>query len=131
MSGALQFTEAFAAIGASQFTATVGFYRTLFARDPDEFIGGSYVAFRMPGLHLGIFEPRQDNRPEFINSADLRGGLSLVLRVPDLDLAHKQLETLTPARPPRPIQSTKHGREFFAYDPEGNRLIVVESPPTH
>jgi len=131
MSGALQFTEAFTAIGASQFTATVDFYRTLFGREPDEFIGGRYVAFRMTGLHLGIFEPRLDNRPEFINSADLRGRLSLVLRVPDLDLARRQLASLTPARPPSPIQSTKHGREFFAYDPEGNRLIVVESPTTH
>jgi hypothetical protein len=45
------------------------------------------VGFRLPGLHLGIFAPRESNRTHFANPADLRGGLSLVLRVPDVDQA--------------------------------------------
>lgn len=122
----VEFTEAFAAIGANDFPATVDFYRTLFAREPDERVRDVYVGFRLPGLHLGIFAPRAENRPDFANPSDLRGSLSLVLRVPDVDRARKKLEALNPARPPGPIQPGSHGREFYAYDPEGNRLIVVE-----
>lgn len=122
----IQYTEVFATIGANDFSATVDFYRALFAREPDEKVRDIYVAFRLPGLHLGIFDPRESDRQHFENPSYLRGGLSLVIRVPDVDRARTELESLNTARPPGPIQPTRHGREFYGYDPEGNRLIVVE-----
>lgn len=123
-----RFTEVFAAIGANDYPATVNFYRTLFGREPDERVRATYVAFRLPGLHLGIFEPRPQNRPDFANPAESQGhgSLNLVLSVPDADQARSALAALNPARPPGLIQPTRDGREFYAYDPEGNRLIVVE-----
>ena len=124
------FTEVFAAIGANDFPATVAFYRALFGREPDERIRDIYVAFRLPGLHLGLFAPRESNRSHFENPAGLRGGLSLVMRVPDVDQARAELAALNPVRPPGEIQPTSHGREFYAYDPEGNRIIVVERTAT-
>lgn len=123
------YTEVFAAIGANDYPATVAFYGALFGREPDERIRDIYVAFRLPGLHLGIFAPRASNRPDFANPADLRGGLSLVMRVPDVDQARAAVSALNATHPPGPIQPTNHGREFYAYDPEGNRIIVVEHTP--
>jgi predicted enzyme related to lactoylglutathione lyase len=119
-------TEVFAAIGANDYSATVDFYRRLFGREPDERSRDIYVAFHLPGLHLGIFEPRASNRPEFLNPADGHSSLNLVLRVPHVEQARTELAALNPVRPPGPIQPTNYGREFYAYDPEGNRLIVVE-----
>lgn len=126
---AIAYTEAFIAIGASDFPAVVDFYRRLFGREPDERIRDVYAAFRPPGLHLGIFAPNGANRSEFANPPGVGGGLSLVLGVADVDRARQELAALNPLRPPGPIESTRHGREFYAYDPDGNRVIVVERPP--
>lgn len=122
----LQYIEAFAAIGANDYAATVDFYRKVLDREPDERIRDIYVAFHLPGLRLGIFEPRTSNRPEFVNPPDGRSSLNLVLRVPNVDQARAVLAILNPARPPEEIRQTNHGRECYAYDPEGNRLILVE-----
>jgi hypothetical protein len=50
--------------------------------------------------------------------------------VPDVDQARTELEALNPSRRPGPIQPTSHGRESYAYDPEGNRIVVVERTAT-
>jgi catechol 2,3-dioxygenase-like lactoylglutathione lyase family enzyme len=122
----LEYTEAFAAIGANHYAETVDFYRAVFGREPDERIRDIYVAFHLPGLKLGIFEPRAENRPEFENPTDAHSSLNLVLRVPSVERARAELAARRPRRPPGEICDTNHGREFYAYDPEGNRLILVE-----
>ena len=127
---AVEYTDVFAAIGAAHFAATVDFYRKLFNREPDERIGDIYVAFRLPGLHLGIFEPSAQNRQEFENHVDLHSGLNLVLQVPTAEKARAELQALHGLHESGEIRETKHGREFCAYDPEGNRLIVVERNST-
>jgi predicted enzyme related to lactoylglutathione lyase len=122
---AIDFAEAWAAIGAEEFAATVDFYSALFGREPDSRIRDIYVEFRLPQLRLGIFRPRQGHEAEFRNSPEKSSGLNLVLRVKDLDLALSQWTHLG-APPPDKITPITGGREAYAYDPCGNRILLVE-----
>jgi hypothetical protein len=122
---AIELTEIFAAIGTEQFDAVVAFYTALFGRAPDERIRDVYVAFRLPGLHLGIFRPREATAADFRNRPDRCGGLSLVLQVPRLEPAMAELTRLG-SPPAGPVVTASHGREVYVHDPDGNRLILVE-----
>lgn len=113
-------TGAFAAIGAEAFERSVAFYEALLGRVPDERIGDGYAAFHLPGLRLGIFRPRATGVEEFRGAA---GGLSLVMPVEDVEQAAAEIDRLGGTSSP-PFD-TPHGREAYAYDPDGNRLILV------
>jgi len=125
---AIDFAEAWIAIGAEEFAATVDFYCALFGREPDSRIREVYVEFRLPRLRLGIFQPRQGHEAEFRNSPGKSSGLNLVLRVKDLDLALSQWTHLG-APPPDKIIPITGGREAYVYDPSGNRILLVEMNP--
>lgn len=83
-----------------------------------------YAEFQLPGLRLGIFKPRADQVDQF--SAASSGGMSLCLEVVDLEGAIAHLTALGYA-PPEPMLTASHGREVYAYDPDGNRLILHQS----
>ncbi|WP_337175665.1 VOC family protein [Paludisphaera sp.] len=120
----IDFTGAFAAIGAEDFARAVAFYGALFGREPDERIRDSYAAFHLPALRLAIFRPRAGGADDFRNPSDRRTALNLVLEVPDLGRAVAEIERLGGTVAP-PFDAP-HGREAYAYDPDGNRLILVE-----
>ncbi|MGF1569497.1 MAG: VOC family protein [Nodosilinea sp.] len=101
--------------------ALVTFYEALLGQGTDVLIPSCYAEFRLTGLRLGIFKPRPDHTNEF--QAATSGGMSLCWDVEDLEDAIATLTHLGHP-PPGPILSASHGREVYAYDPDGNRLIL-------
>jgi hypothetical protein len=103
------------------------FYRALFIQDPAIDIPNVYAEFVLPGMRLGIFKPKSPHQAEFEFLSS--GSMSLCIEVEKLEVAIAHLTTLG-YLPPGPIQSASHGREIYAYDPQGNRLILHEAMAT-
>jgi predicted enzyme related to lactoylglutathione lyase len=119
---AMRYFEAFVAIASYQFETTVTFYQALLEQSAVPLLPGRYAEWTLAGgLKLGIFSPHLTHRDEF--QADGAGAISLCLEVEDLDHAIAALTRLG-YPPPGEIQSASHGREVYAYDPEGNRIIL-------
>ena len=110
------------------------FYSLLFG-EPSVHIPKIYTEFRLPGLRLGIFKPQENHAAEF-SGRPLRylqssaGGMSLCVEVVDLEGAIAQFAALG-CSPPGEITIASHGREIYAYDPLGNRLILHEKMILH
>jgi predicted enzyme related to lactoylglutathione lyase len=119
-----KYTEAFVAIAAMDFEMLVQFYCRLLERDPKPYIPNVYAEFQLTGLRLGIFCPKESHQQEFVNSA--KSGMSLCLEVEDLESAIAHLTEIG-YPPPGAITIASHGREIYAYDPAGNRLILHQS----
>ncbi|MEM9908944.1 MAG: VOC family protein [Cyanobacteria bacterium P01_D01_bin.44] len=116
-------THAFVTLAGEQFDELVQFYQALLAQSPAPLLPDSYAEFQLPGLHLGIFKPKPDHRDEFAGAG---GGMSLCLEVTDLEGAISALTQLG-YPPPGAITQASHGQEIYAYDPDGNRLILHQS----
>lgn len=100
------------------------FYTKMLHQEPAAHIPNVYAEFQLPELRLAIFKPKEMNRQEFDNSA--KSGMSLCLEVRDLEDAIAHLTAL--GYPPLgEILIASHGREIYAYDPDGNRLILHQS----
>ena len=100
----------------------VKFYQILLGKPPHPYRPDNYAEFEIPGgLRLVIFTPRQDHRREF--AAESSGSMSLCLEVGDLERAIAHLESLGTPTSGLIVQAS-HGREIYAYDPDGNRLIL-------
>ncbi len=112
---------AYVTIAATNIEPLVEFYRQLLAQAPHCHRPNAYAEFQLPGLRLGLFKPRDNHRQEFEQSES--SGLSLCLEVDDLDAAIAHLSTMG-YPPPGEIIVASHGREVYAYDPNGNRLIL-------
>ncbi len=112
--------EAFVALASTQLNRQVDFYRAFLAIEP-VLLTPTYAEFRLPGLRLALFTPKASHREEFAHSAG--SPLSLCLEVKDLRGAIARLHSLG-YPPPGDIMHTSHGQEIYAYDPEGNRLIL-------
>lgn len=123
---ALSPNQAFLALAAQDFNQLVTFYQALLGRSPQPLIADRYAEFQLSGgLRLAIFPPKPSAQAEFhLNSA---GPLSLCLGVPDLAEALVQLQQLQ--CPHGEIQLASHGKEVYAYDPQGNRIILYQ--PNH
>jgi hypothetical protein len=100
------------------------FYQALFEQEPSIKIPQVYTEFQLPGIRLGLFNPKAEQRTEFV--AQSSGGMSLCLEVENLEQAIAHITHLG-YPPPGHIQQASHGREIYAYDPCGNRLILHES----
>ena len=83
-----------------------------------------YAEFQLSGLRLGIFQPSKGNEAEFANS--LNSKMSLCFEVRDLDGAIAHLTNIG-YPPPGEVVIASHGKEVYAYDPDGNRLILHQS----
>jgi catechol 2,3-dioxygenase-like lactoylglutathione lyase family enzyme len=120
----MKYQEAFVTIATIELDRSVAFYRDLLQQEPDFYKPSVYAEFRLLGMKLGIFCPKEANRGEF---SDSRGsGISICWEVEDLDEAIAHLHQL--GYPPKdPIYQASHGREIYAYDPDGNRLILHQS----
>jgi predicted enzyme related to lactoylglutathione lyase len=121
---AFQYTDAFVTLGAADAEALVQFYRQLLDREPNPYIRNVYAEFQVSGLRLGIFQPKPNHLQEFEQSAP--SGMSLCLEVDDLEVAIIHLSSMG-YPPPGEITTASHGREIYAYDPAGNRLILHQS----
>lgn len=102
----------------------VQFYTQLFGQEPTVHSPGVYAEFCLPGLRLGIFTTKGSNQPEFMGQSS--GRMSLCIDVQSLDAAIAHLTDLG-CPPPGKIRTASHGRELYAYDPAGNRLILHEA----
>lgn len=124
MNTIFQCTDAFITLASTDIKELVLFYTQLLGQEPKQYTPNIYAEFQLPGLRLGIFKPKQSNESEFENSA--KGGMSLCLEVRDLQAAIAHLATLG-YPPPEEIVTASHGREIYAYDPNGNRLILHQT----
>ena len=117
----LGYTEVFVAIATVNLETLVNFYSQLFGETPSKVIPKVYAEFQLTGLRMGIFQPKQNHQLEFENST--KSKISLCLEVSNLEIAIAHLTNL--GYPPQvQIHLASHGREIYAYDPEGNRLIL-------
>ncbi len=120
---ALHPRRAFVALATANFEQTVAFYQTLLEQSPKPFMAERYAEFQLgESLGLAIFPPKPDQQEEFtLTSA---GPLSLCLEVADLEgaIAHLDAQTC----PHSEVFTASHGREVYAYDPQGNRLIIYQ-----
>jgi predicted enzyme related to lactoylglutathione lyase len=120
----LDCAAAFLTLAATDFKLLVQFYQRLLGREPIAYIADTYGEFQLPGLRLGIFCPKASHQREFANS---RGsGMSLCLEVANLETAIAHLTEMG-YPPPGEIQTASHGQETYAYDAEGNRIILHQS----
>lgn len=116
-----QYKGALVTLAAVDIEDLVLFYTVFLDREPVIRIQNVYAEFQLPGLRLGIFRPKEINSPEFENKD--KSGMSLCLAVSNLEAAIAHLATL--GYPPLgKILTASHGREIYAYDPAGNRLIL-------
>ncbi|WP_107669623.1 glyoxalase [Cyanothece sp. BG0011] len=120
----LQYRTAFLTLGTTNFELVVNFYSQLLSQQPHPYQPKRYAQFNLLGLRLGIFQPQSSHETEFNNAA--RSGLSLCLEVENLENA---IAFLTEMGYPTPgkINVASHGQEIYAYDPDGNRLILHQS----
>jgi predicted enzyme related to lactoylglutathione lyase len=117
-------TAAFVTIASANFDRVVEFYTQLLEITPQPYIPHVYAEYAIAGLRLGIFCPKSSNQAEF--GQPHQSGISLCLEVENLEQAIAKLAQLGyPVLGQITIAS--HGREIYAYDPDGNRLILHQS----
>ena len=115
--------EVFVALASLQMPRQIDFYRQVLMTQPTTSTS-TYAEFRSPMLRLAIFTPNPANTAEF--AAQSSGAMSLCLEVDSLEIAIARLKSIGHA-PPGEIMHTSHGQEIYAYDPDGNRLILHQS----
>ncbi|MEY3297280.1 MAG: hypothetical protein RLZZ597_540 [Cyanobacteriota bacterium] len=121
----MQCSSAYMAVASLELDRLVAFYTTLLGQAPQPHWPQRYAEFNHGGLKLGLFKPQASQATEF--AAHSPGAISLCLEVADLDQAILHLTALG-YPPPGPVFTASHGRELYAYDPDGNRLILHQSP---
>ncbi|MBE9213254.1 VOC family protein [Plectonema cf. radiosum LEGE 06105] len=122
-----QYTNAFVAIATVNLEKLVDFYLKFLSQNPTNYIPNVYAEFELSSLKLGIFQPKLSHTSEFNDS--FRSYMSLCLEVNDLESVMYHLEKL--GHPPfGEIINTSHGREIYAYDIDGNRIILHQSHKT-
>lgn len=121
----LQLRDSFVTLASTRLDTLVAFYDRLFSQPPSTLVPGKYAEYRLPGLRLALFHPSDRHRAEFADAA--ASPMSLCLEVADLDAAVAHLGEMG-YPPPGDILHTSHGREVYAYDPDGNRAILHQRP---
>ncbi len=120
----MQYNSVIVTIATVNFNHIVNFYTQLLEQEPRKLVPHVYAEFQIASLKLGIFKPKPANEPEFVTNA--QSPLSLCLEVNNLDNAISYLTSLG-YPPPGTISTASHGQEIYAYDPDGNRLILHQS----
>jgi hypothetical protein len=108
------------AIAAINFEEMEQFYTSILQQKPKIRIRDVFVEYHLPELRLDLFRPREKNHPEFQHNT--RSTLNIVLEVRDVEAVAKHFTSV--GCQPGEIWDTFHGKEFYAYDPVDNRLIV-------
>ncbi|MBK1986301.1 VOC family protein [Sphaerospermopsis aphanizomenoides BCCUSP55] len=120
----MQYNHIFTTIATVNFGSLVNFYIQLLEQEPKNLIPNIYAEFQINGFILGIFQPHKNYELEFV--VNTKSPLSLCLEVRNLENAIAHLQSLG-YPPPGEISTASHGREIYAYDPDGNRLILHQS----
>ncbi|OWY67317.1 glyoxalase [cyanobacterium TDX16] len=120
----LNCTNSLVTLATQDFELLVNFYQQFLEQTPLERIPNIYAEFQISGLRLGIFKPKASNQAEFINST--QSSMSLCLEVKDLEAAIAHLTEIG-CPPLGQIVTASHGREIYAYDPDGNRIILHQA----
>lgn len=119
-----RFTDAFVTIATLNFKELVDFYVQFLRQKPANYIPNNYAEFKLSGMKLGIFKPKESHISEFNDS--FKSCISLCLEVNDLESVIYHLQSL--GHPPfGKITNASHGREIYAYDIDGNRIILYQS----
>ncbi|MEH2086628.1 VOC family protein [Nostoc sp.] len=128
-----QYTNAFVTIASVNFEKLVNFYTKLLEQKPVSLVPNVYAEFNLVSMRLGIFKPKNTNESEFEAMSDdkllcvyAKSKISLCLEVSNLEDAIAYLNALG-YPPPGEISIASHGREIYAYDPDGNRLILHQA----
>lgn len=117
-------TDALVTIASVEMETLTKFYTQLLGKNPITYIANVYAEFQFPNLRLGIFKPKETHIDEFGNCH--QNAMSLCLEVTNLEDAIAHF-TFLGYPPLGEIITASHGREIYAYDPAGNRLILHES----
>jgi len=118
----LHYSVAWVTIAPQNFSKSYNFYEQLLGQAPDKILTQgeemTYAEFQLKGLRLGLYAPKSPTEP-------ITSNLSLCLQVENLENAIAHL-TYMGYKPPGPILTPSHGREIYAFDPDGNRLILYQ-----
>ena len=117
-------SEVFIALASKNVKKQVAFYSELLQTKPTVNTP-SYAELSISNVKIAIFQPSADNASEF--AAVSSGAMSFCLEIDNLDAVVSYLTDLGYSIP-REIMQTSHGREIYAYDPDGNRVILHQSP---
>jgi catechol 2,3-dioxygenase-like lactoylglutathione lyase family enzyme len=123
----LRYRSALVTLAAQNFEQLVEFYHHFLQQEPGVSLPESYAEFELLDLRLGIFKPKQVSGG--IGEDLLPGrclGMGLCFEVESLEATIEHLSNLG-YPPPGKIITASHGREIYAYDPEGNWLILHQS----
>lgn len=101
------------------------FYSALLGVMPHLAVSDRYVGFAVNGQRLGLFRPRQSEQQDWRSTP---GAWSLCLYVPDLQAACQTVLSAGGHIATKAI-AEDYGRECYAQDPEGNRLILCQGSP--
>ena len=119
----LQLKNSLVTIASANLETLVIFYTKLLS-EPKSYIPNVYAEFHLPGIILGIFQPKATSEDEFKNATQSK--ISLCLEVNNLEDAITHFTNL--GYPPTgAIVTASHGREIYAYDPDGNRIILHQA----
>jgi catechol 2,3-dioxygenase-like lactoylglutathione lyase family enzyme len=121
---ALQYTSALVTLASVNFPKIVDFYTDFLGHKPTTYIPNVYAEFQLSGVRLGIFLPKKEHCHEF--ETPTKSKMSLCLEVSDLENAIARLSALGYPAPGEIIRAS-HGKEIYAYDPDGNRIILYQS----
>lgn len=111
-----------ATIATLELNNLVEFYILFLRQEPRIWVADVYAEFEISGLRFGLFKPRSSDQPAFEGN---RGAMSLCLEVENLEAAIASLTELGQA-PEEATVTTDYGLEIYAYDPQGNRLILYQ-----
>lgn len=118
----MKIQKAWVTIAAVEFDRSVEFYRYLFQQEPQIVTPAKYAVFETAGIRLGIYCPTEEESPEKA-PITLFPAVSLCVQIENVEKAVKHLE---PEAHVGEVRSVSHGREAYAYDPDGNRIILYE-----
>ena len=115
--------DVFVTISTNKIQILVEFYSQLLRKQPAIYRPSVYAEFQLPQLRIAIFKPKPESQLEFENHSS---SMSLCLEVEHLEEAIACISHLG-YPPPGEIIEASHGKEIYAYDPAGNRLILHQS----
>ena len=117
-------TAALMTLATRDLDKLVLFYTSFWQQKPQIYRQNVHAEFQIAGLRLGIFQPDKSNNAEFANSRN--SSMSLCLEVENLESAIAHLTNIGYPLSGE-IVTASHGKEVYAYDPDGNRLILHQS----
>ena len=119
-----KYSDFFVTLATVNLENLVNFYANFLGEKPSKYIPEVYGEFQLSGFKLAIFKPKASHVSEFKDS--FKSSMSLCLEVDNLENTIHHLESLGHPKFGEIINAS-HGREIYAYDIDGNRIILHQS----